>query len=363
MNDKKDGMNYAPVSIGKKILGVKDGEEFYFSVIGLDHGHIFGMTNGLLEAGAKLFKVYDSDRKKAEYFISRYPQAKCANSQEEVLADKNVSMIVSAIKPCQRAELGIKAMLSGKDFFADKPGMLKLSDIDEVSKVCKSTNRRFFIYFSERIHVEGAMYAQKLIQEGAIGRVLHLTILAPHRLNPETRPAWFFDITKNGGVLNDIGSHQIEQFLTFSGAKTARITHSTLANYNNPKYPGFFDYGDCHLIADNGVSGFFRIDWFTPAGLRAWGDGRVFIIGTEGYIEVRKYVNVAVSEKGDTVFLVNKNEEKMIEAGGLLGFEFFAAIIRDCIDKTQNAMTQEHIFETTKLAIMAQEQAEIIHPS
>jgi len=356
---KMDGANYAPISQGIKHIAVKNGE-FYFSIIGLDHGHIFGMTNGLIEAGAIPLQVFDNDAKKVKEFIDRYPAVKAASSCEEILNDPKISMIASAIKPCLRAKLGIKAMLAGKNFFADKPGMLKQSETQEVKTTWLKTGKKYFIYFSERIHVEGAMYAQKLIKDGEIGKVIHLTILAPHRLNAPTRPDWFFDIEQNGGVLNDVGSHQIEQFLTFSGAKTARIIHSSLANYNNPAHPKFFDYGDCNLIADNGTNCFFRIDWFTPGGLRAWGDGRVFIIGTDGYIEVRKYIDVGVSAAGDNVFLVNKSGEKKIEAAGKIGFEFFAQMIRDCIDKTDTAMTQEHILESTRLAIQAQETAEII---
>ena len=358
---KADGMNYAPLSQGKKHVAVKPGE-FRFSAIGLDHGHIYGMTNGLLEAGAALVSVFDPDPARVKEYLDRYPGTQAAVSEEEIITDPSIAMIASAIRPDKRAALGLRVMAAGKDYFADKPGMLSFAEIEAVRKAAAESGKKYFIYFSERIHVEGALYAQKLISEGAVGRVIHVTILAPHRLNPETRPDWFWDTGKAGGILNDIGSHQIEQFLTYVSAKTARITRSTLANYNNPSCPGFFDYGDCSLVADNGASGFFRLDWFTPRGLGAWGDGRVFIIGTEGTIEIRKYIDVALSPEGDHIYLVNKDGEKRIEAHGLMGFEFFAQMILDCIHRTGTAMTQEHILESMRLAVEAQEKAEIITP-
>ncbi|GAB1484118.1 hypothetical protein MASR2M78_29350 [Treponema sp.] len=264
---KKDGMNYAPVAQGKTQKVCAEGD-FVFSVIGLDHGHIYGMCNGLSEAGATLSKAYDKDPVKLAAFLKTFPQATAASSVEEILADSQCRLIASAIQPDERASLGLRVMDAGKDYFADKPGMLKLQEIEDVAAACAKTGRKYIIYFSERIHVEGAVLAEQLIQKGAIGRVIHLTILAPHRLNKKTRPEYFFDPARNGAIITDIGSHQIEQFLAYSGAKTARVLHSAVSNYANPDHPSFFDYGDGNLLADNGATCYFRVDWFTPDGLQ-----------------------------------------------------------------------------------------------
>ncbi|MFA7129305.1 MAG: Gfo/Idh/MocA family oxidoreductase, partial [Sphaerochaeta sp.] len=221
---KMDGMNYAPVAAKPAEPVVADGE-FCFAVVGLDHGHIFAMTNGLVEAGATLVWVYDEDSTKVADFLVRYPQARVASSLEQVLIDPSIVLVASAVKPYLRCELGLLVMQHGKDYFVDKPGMLKQEEIDKVAQACKTTKQKYVVYFGERIHVEGAVYAEKLIREGRLGRVISMTILAPHRLNASSRPSWFFDSDKNGGILTDIGSHQIEQFLTFASAKDARILH------------------------------------------------------------------------------------------------------------------------------------------
>jgi len=80
------------------------------------------------------------------------------------------------------------------------------------------------------------------------------------------------------GILCDIGSQQIEQFLFYSSCKDAEVLHSKVANYDNPNYPELEDYGDATLLGDNGTTQFFRVDWFTSDGLSAWGDERTFII-------------------------------------------------------------------------------------
>lgn len=353
---KADGMNYAPESTGK-VDRVVDPGRFVFSVIGLDHGHIYGMVRGLVEAGATLKEVYDPDPAKVAAFREKYPEAK-AGTRQGILADREVSLVASAIRPDLRSALGIEAMCAGKDFFSDKPGMLRMEEVDAVERAVKETGRRYFIYFSERIHVEGAVYAQRLIEEGKLGKIVTITILAPHRLNKRQRPDWFWDPSKNGGIIGDIGSHQIEQFLSYSGAKTARVAHSTVANMANPDHPDFQDFGDVSLVADNGVVGYCRVDWFTPDGLGAWGDGRMFIVGTEGYVEVRKYLDVGRDGRGDQVYFVDKAGEHHVCATGKTGFPFFGAMIRDCIDRTETAITQEHTLEAMRITIRAQEQAE-----
>jgi predicted dehydrogenase len=359
VTDKSDGMNYAPVSKAATEPSCEPGE-FGFSVIGLDHGHIYAMCNGLLEAGATLLRVYDRDERKVAQFLQKYPQALAAASEEAILADPGCRLVASAIKPCERAALGLRAMSCGKHYFVDKPGMLTMDELGQARAACAATGLKYAIYFGERHHVEGAVFAGQLIEQGAIGRVLHLTILAPHRLNKQKRPDWFFEPGQNGGIITDIGSHQVEQFLAFSGAKSLRVLQSTLANYANADKPRFYDYGDASLVADNGASCYFRVDWFTPDGLGAWGDGRVFIVGTKGTIEIRKYIDVASSPEGDHVYLVDTSGEHKYEVTGKVGFVFFGRFIRDCLDGTETAIGQEHTFEAMRATIEAQEKAFII---
>lgn len=356
---KSDGMNYAPVSQGIVEKVCAPGE-FRFGVIGLDHGHIYAICNGLLEAGAELACVWDPDPDKCLEFVKRYPQAVVAAGEDKILEDGNIQMIASAIRPSKRCGLGIRVMGHNKDYFVDKPGMLTMEEIDQASQACRDTGRKYVVYYGERIHVEGAVFAEQLIRQGKIGRVLQVTILAPHRLNRLVRPDWFFEKQENGGIITDLGSHQIEQFLTYCGAKTARVLHSAVANYGNRDKKDFYDFGEATLLADNGATCWFRVDWFTPDGLGAWGDGRVFIMGTEGTIEIRKYIDPGTSPKGDHVIWVDRKEEHREQVTGKVGFVFFGQLIRDCLNRTEHAITQEHIFDTMKVAIEAQECAEVI---
>ena len=355
--DKRDGMNYAPK--GKPNPVVKEGE-FIFSAVGLDHGHIYGMSNGLMEAGATLKWVYDPDPNKIKMFQKTYPQAKAAESEEQVLSDPEVQLVAGACITSERAPLGIRVMRAGKDYFTDKAPLTSLEQLQEVRQVISETGRKYAVCYSERLQCESAVYAGQLIEQGAIGKVIQVLGMGPHRLNAPSRPDWFFKKEKYGGILCDIGSHQIEQFLFYTGASDAKVVNSKVANYNHPEYPELEDFGDATLIGNNGATGYFRVDWFTPDGLSTWGDGRTFILGTEGYIELRKYVDLAKEATGDHVFWANKEGEHYRKVSGEVGYPFFGQLILDCINRTENAMTQEHALKAAELCVRAELQAEMI---
>lgn len=335
---------------------VKPGE-FLFAMIGLDHDHIGGMSGGLQEAGATLKWIYDPDPRKVEQYLKRYPHAQPASSEEEVLQDKEVQLVASAAITAQRCELGLRVMDAGKDYFTDKAPLTTLKQLELAKKKVKETGRKYAVYYSERLHAEEAVFAGQLIEQGAIGKVIQTIGMGPHRLRASTRPAWFFQKNQYGGILCDIGSHQIEQFLHYTGAKGATVVSSQIANYAHPEYPELDDFGDANLVADNGATGYFRVDWFTPDGLSTWGDGRTFILGTDGYIELRKYVNIGQKDNAKGVYLVNQHGEFAFDVKGRVGYPYFGQLILDCLNRTEYAMTQEHAFKAAELCVKAQMQA------
>lgn len=357
MSEKTDGMNYAPQ--GKPAPVVKPGE-FIVAAVHLEHNHIIGQCNGLKEAGAEIKWVFDPDSKKVENFREKFPHTKIARSLDEILDDPEVKIVAAADVPCNRGPLGCRVMKAGKDYFTDKTPFTTLDQLREAQAVAASTRQKYMVYYSERLHVESAMYATDLVRQGAIGRVLQVLGLGPHRLSKSQRPEWFFQKAKYGGILCDIGSHQFEQFLTFSGAVDAEITHAAVANYANPDKPEFEDFGEASLLGNNGASNYVRVDWFTPGGLGTWGDGRTVILGTHGYIELRKYIDVGRENTSDHVYLVDQNGEHHLSVAGKIGFRFFGEFILDCLNRTENAMTQAHAFKAAELCLRAQAAAKKI---
>jgi predicted dehydrogenase len=350
-HQKSDGMNYAPV--GKPSPVVKPGE-FVFAAAALDHGHIYGQCQGLTEAGGECRYVWDPDPEKVNRFREKFPSATPLRSLDEVLDKSEVCLVAAAAIPSDRGPLGCRVMEAGKDYFTDKAPFTTIAQLEQARAAVKRTGRKYAVYYSERLHVEASVRAGQLIEQGAIGRVVQVIGMGPHRSNPSTRPAWFWSREKMGGILIDIGSHQFEQFLTYTGATAARVVHAAVANYHHKQYPEFEDWGQANLIADNGATNYVRVDWLNPQGLRTWGDGRTFILGTGGYIEVRKYLNVATEVEGDHLFLVDNDGEQHIRCAGQVGYPYFGRLILDCLNRTEHAMSQHHTFLAAELSLQAQ---------
>ena len=351
---KSDGMNYAPE--GKPAPVVEKGA-FPFAAVALDHGHIYGQCKGLTEAGGDLRYVYDPDPEKVDKFCKVFPGVEPLGTLEAVLDRPEVKLVAGAAVPCERGPLGLRVMEAGKDYFTDKAPFTTFDQLAAARETVARTGRKYMVYYSERLHVEAAVRAGQLITQGAIGRVVQVLGLGPHRSNPPSRPAWFWSREQSGGILIDIGSHQFEQFLYWTGAQSAEVAHAAVANYHHKQYPEFEDWGEANLVGDNGATNYVRVDWLNPDGLRTWGDGRTLILGTGGYIELRKYLNVAADLEGDHLFLVDHSGEYHLRCHGQVGFPFFGELILDCLNRTEHAMTQEHAFRAAELCLRAQAKA------
>jgi predicted dehydrogenase len=326
-----------------------------FSVIGINHAHIYGMVDAITRGGGQLVAVFAKEPELLAPFTKQYPAVKVAKSEAEILEDNSIQLIMSSGIASERAPLGIKAMQHGKDFLADKPGITTLKQLAAVRTAQKETKKIFSILYSEHFENKATVKAGELVKQGAIGKVIQTIGLGPHKTNIASRPAWFFDKSKFGGILTDIGSHQVDQFLFFTGSTQAEVVASQTGNVHHPQYPLFEDFGDM-MLKGNGGTGYVRVDWFTPNSLKVFGDGRLTILGTEGYIELRKYIDIANREKGNNLYLVNNKEATYIDCDNV-ELPFGKQFVDDIVNRTETAMTQAHCFLVMELAIKAEKMA------
>jgi len=331
-----------------------------FGVCGISHDHIHGMIGAIQRGGGELVSYWGAEPDKLAVFAKRYPNAKAARTQDEVLHDSSVQVVLSSHIANERAGIGVRAMKAGKDFLADKPGITTLADLALVRKTITETGRIYAILYSERLEVRAAVHAGEMIRQGAIGKVIQTINIAPHQViqhpgdngGGSQRPAWFWEDVQYGGILCDIGSHQIDQFLFYTGSTQAEVVAAQTANVRHPDHPHFQDFGDMMLKGDKGF-GYVRLDWFTPDGLGTWGDGRLFVLGTDGYIELRKYANVAVSKQGNNLFVVDGKRARFIDCNnGALPFG--PQFVADIVGRTHTAQDQAQCLLAAELSIRAQ---------
>jgi predicted dehydrogenase len=343
-------------TVAEEVKPIYMASRIKFSVIGMNHGHIYGQAEAVIRGGGELVSFYAKEADLAAAFAKKYPNAKQAASEAEILEDKSIQLILSAAIPDERAPLGIRVMKSGKDYMVDKPGITSLEQLAQVRKVQKDTKRIYSIMYSERLENRATIKAGELIKEGAIGKVIQTIGLGPHRMNANTRPEWFFDKKRFGGIICDIASHQFDQFLFFTGSTKAEIVASQVGNVGHPQYPKFEDFGDA-MLRGNGGAGYIRVDWFTPDGLKSWGDGRLTVLGTEGFIEIRKNVDIGGRDGGNHLFLVNNKETQYIDSSKS-ELPYGRQLVDDVLNRTETAMSQEHCFLATELALKAQKMAQ-----
>jgi predicted dehydrogenase len=326
-----------------------------FAAVGLDHIHALGQVAMLLRSGAEFAAWYGSGNDLSPVFEKSFPQARRAANPGAILEDPSIALVTCAAVPDRRARIAIEAMRHGKDVLVDKPGAVTLEELEELRAVQRETGRFWMVFFSERLESRATVKAVELVQTGAIGRPLQTVGLGPHQLGLTPRPEWFWDPRRAGGILGDLATHQIDQFLVVTGSEQAEVVSAQVANHSHPEKPEFEDFGDLLLRAP-AATGYARVDWYTPAGLGTWGDGRLFILGSEGAIELRKNCDLAGREGADHLFLVDGESTRYLDCREE-PLPFAPALLRDVMERGETAMPQAHAFRVTEIALRAQLQA------
>lgn len=328
---------------------------FALGTIGINHGHIYGQTQVMLDAGCRLKAFYAPEDDLAAAYAKAFPQAARVADEREILEDPEILLVLGAGILADRAPMAVRAMRHGKDVMLDKPGATTLDQLAELRRTQSETGRILSILYSEHYTQPATVAAGEMVKAGAIGRVLQTAGLGPHRVGNYPRPDWFWSRERTGGILCDIGSHQAEQFLFFTGSEHAEVAASHIANFDHPEKPEFEDFGQMLLVSDKGT-GFIRVDWFTQDGLPTWGDGRLFILGTEGTIELRKYIDIAGRPGTDHLFVVDRKGVRHVDCSKTK-ITYGEQLRDDVLDRTGTAMSQAHCFLATELALTAQARA------
>jgi predicted dehydrogenase len=325
-----------------------------FAAIGLDHRHIYDLTQGLIDAGAECagYNPDTSDPRVLAGFRKRFPQVPAVETAR-LLDDRGIDFVVIAAVPRDRADLAIAAMQRGKDVMLDKPGVTTAAQLAMVERTVAETGR-FWSVAVGRLASPAQQQALRIVRSGELGRLVHTTALAPHRLNRALRPAWFFDPPAYGGIINDIGVHSIDQFLAFAGADDAGIVHSTVGAFGTEP-PGFEDFAEL-VLSTPSVRGYVRLDWFTPDGLPTWGDGRLFVVGTEGTLELRKNLDIEGRPGTDHLFVANRTATRYVDCSAM-PVTYYRDFVAGVASGRHTVMPQPQVFAVCRLALQAQASA------
>ncbi len=296
-----------------------------FAVCGMSHDHVNGMIGAVQRGGGELVAAWGGEEDKLAAFRKKYPDVKLVTTQDEILDDPSVQLVLTSQIASERAGIAVRAMKRGKDVLSDKPGLTTLQQLAEVRKTIAETKRIYAIMYSELLEVKAAVYAGELIRQGAIGKVIQTINIAPHQIfqhggeagGGSGRPDWFWNPDQYGGILCDIGSHQVDQFLFFyridRGGEVVESCRSRMCAIPNTRASKILATWFCAATAASVMCA------STGSRPTAWEPGATAgssILGTDGYsMEVRKYTNVVASghQGKNNLFVVDSKQARYID--------------------------------------------------
>lgn len=328
-------------------------------MIGIEHLHLFEMIDGLVGVGAEtvchaggdgpLTSMYEGWRSGSE-----------RRSVYGVLGDDSLDLVVLADVPADRGHLAADALLAGRHVLAAKPAVTTMNDLDAIDAAVRSSGRRWWVFFSERLCNRAVTEAVRLVHAGAIGELVAVAGAAPHTLAADSRPQWFFDRDRSGGILVDLAAHQADQLLSLAGPGSTEVLAATVANVAASP-PSFQDLGRMSLRhttnAGHVVLSDHHVDWLSPAGLGTWGDVRLTLTGTAGSIEVRSNIDVAGAPGGEHLILVDSDSARRVDCSGV-AIDWAERLRADIDLGTDSFLDHDHTVAACRLALAAQAHAE-----
>ena len=353
------------------------------ALVGADHNHLYEIIDRLVKAGAEA-AAHTSEGQFVEHY-SGWQSGSVERGYDDILGDDSIDLIITAAIPNRRADIALAAIAAGKHVVSDKPGLTTMAQLDAIrAAVADRPGRPWTVLFTERYENRAINEAVRLARAGAIGRIVHVVGAGPHTLWASRRPPWFWDPEATGGILVDIGSHQVDQFLSITGASAddVAVVASMVGNVASPDHPAMQDIGSMTLVAapvegpggagsadggvpvtvapaaaglggPNGVVGDHRLDYLTAKGLGTWGDCRLTIVGTEGTIEARANVDVAGVEGSEHLIVVDGEGTRRIDVSGVV-VDWGEQLLADLGDDGERLMTQQHAIDVTDVCLRAQ---------
>jgi len=146
----------------------------------------------------------------------RYPGITVYRSLEAMLADESLGLFVVGTPNATHYEIAKEILSAGKNVVIDKPMTMTSDEAAELIGLAK-THKVLLAPFHNRRWDSDFLTVQKLLHEGALGRLVALESRfdrwRPARL---TERLWKEDVD-SGGMLQDLGPHLVDQPLALFG--------------------------------------------------------------------------------------------------------------------------------------------------
>lgn len=330
-----------------------------FAVVGLNHNHVYAILSALLSVhDVELAAVVAAEDDLVTQFHTQYPDVP-RRDWPQVLADSSIELVACVAINADRGPLAVEALQAGKHVLVDKPAVTTLADLEAVEAAVAGSRKRWFVSYNERLGSPPHERLRELMQSGTLGRIATFVGLGGHRLAPATRAPWTYDRQKYGGIINDVGSHQIELFRWLTGEQIVEF-RSRIGNLGTPEHPDFEDFGDVSFQSERGIAGYVQLHWLTPEPWVFTGDRRQFVVGTKGSAEVRGVANLGVPDESPVLVstVMGGPTEVFVSPGFHNGWA--EAMIADIREGKDRWMPQQFAFDSVRTVLKMEAEAQWI---
>lgn len=304
-----------------------------YAVREVDQRPEFGLV-GVSDESAAVARRYGEPRGAAVFTDHR-----------EMLQSVKPEIVVASGIYGRRSAVIVDALDAGCHVVADKPLCTTVAGLEEIRSARRRARGSLTLLLDKRFLPE-TVAALQLVESGALGTVVEVSSTGPHKLNPESRPAWFFDRSTYGGILSDLVTHDIDLALQFTRAASGTISGAVAGLF--PGKPEFSLSGVATVRSPEQLM-ILEANWLTPAMSSVHGDYHMRVIGTEGVADLwwaRGLLTLTTSNEGTHEVPLGNGHRP-------------AEVIFDALATGQvPTMAAPDCFLVTQLALLAQESAE-----
>lgn len=325
--------------------------ERQFSVIGCQHAHIGIFISEMLELGYSCAGIYDEEDSKLPRSLSDQFGIPLVRNKEALLGD---SVVVVGCAALNNEKIDVLEMCEsrGKHVMVDKPAVVDSEGLQRLKAIVERGSIQIGMLLTERFHP--AIYAlKKQIEQGAIGDIVSIGMRKPHRLDAANRPEWFFSKQQSGGILIDLLVHDFDLLRWLTG-KEIESFGGFVGKTILPEKPSFYNSATVQLLMEGSIACQLYADWHTPVGSWTWGDGRIFVTGTESFVELRLHGDPSVGPDPVVIRSTNGNSVEMLTA-----MQAPCSITEDFMRRIgggESIITHEDIVKATEATIWADSQ-------
>lgn len=168
-------------------------------------------------------------------------------SNEELMNDPEVQVVLIAANNNQHHDLVIEAARAGKDIICEKPVAMNVQELDDMMKVVEECGVKFTVHHQRRYDPDYRVM-KEIFDKGTLGDI-YTVKSSLYGFNGNMHD-WHVYISEGGGMLYDWGVHLLDQMLWMMPEAKVINVYADLRNIINFEVD---DYFKILLKFDNGI--------------------------------------------------------------------------------------------------------------